>query len=301
MNLEIYPLRIFRQVLKEGSFSSAARTLRLTQPAVSQQIGKLERELGRRLFERVGHEIVPTDEARRLDGLAQSLLEQLEEYEAKLEEHKRAPRGLVRYAMPESCQWTPHYRDVMSRLSGLAEMRFEIDILPSDAIAQGLLEARYDFGFVTGERLSPGLRFEKFCEESYSAVARVREHFEPLRWPKGPASLRLIAFPGWELFFSAWARAHGLSSAWRARMPEPVVRIGTLAGAIHAAQEGAGVAVIPTHCVSVELERGTLLELKCKDGKTAANLIYLTRRVGEAPVKRVELVIEMLKRARDCD
>lgn len=297
MNLEIYPLRILCQVLKDGSFSAAARALRITQPAVSLQIGKLEREIGARLFERVGHDIVATDEARRLQKLANSLIDQLEEYGETLREHKSAPRGLVRYAMPESCQWTPHYRDIMAQLGRLPEMRFEIDILHSEAIAQGLLEARYDFGFITGERISTGLRFEKYCDETYSAVARDKRDLEAFR-QKDLAGLRLVAFPGWEIFFTAWARAHGIKGSWRTRMPEPAARIGTLAGAIHAVQEGAGAAVIPTHCVSEELKSGLLHEAKLSRGVVASHAIYIARRVGDTPVRRVELVISMLKEAK---
>ena len=44
--------RIFYEVAKEGSFSTAAEKLYITQPAVSQAIGKLEGELGARLFMR---------------------------------------------------------------------------------------------------------------------------------------------------------------------------------------------------------------------------------------------------------
>src|SRR5918912_1548989 len=42
----------FREVARRGSFSRAAEALSLTQPAVSQQIAALERQLGARLLER---------------------------------------------------------------------------------------------------------------------------------------------------------------------------------------------------------------------------------------------------------
>src|SRR5215218_3154804 len=42
----------FREIARRGSFSRAAEALALTQPAVSQQIGALERQLGARLLER---------------------------------------------------------------------------------------------------------------------------------------------------------------------------------------------------------------------------------------------------------
>src|SRR3954452_8885041 len=45
-------LLTFRAVAHERSFSAAARTLALTQPAVSQQVAALEREVGARLLHR---------------------------------------------------------------------------------------------------------------------------------------------------------------------------------------------------------------------------------------------------------
>lgn len=50
--LNIYKLSIFTTVARVGSFSKAAKTLYLTQPAVSQHISALEKQLGAPLFER---------------------------------------------------------------------------------------------------------------------------------------------------------------------------------------------------------------------------------------------------------
>lgn len=49
--------------MQHGSISAAARTVHLTQPAVTQAIANLERELGVRLFEREGGGTRPTDAA----------------------------------------------------------------------------------------------------------------------------------------------------------------------------------------------------------------------------------------------
>ena len=45
-------LALLREVVRHGSFSKAAEALFLTQPAVSRQVAKLEREVGVRLLER---------------------------------------------------------------------------------------------------------------------------------------------------------------------------------------------------------------------------------------------------------
>ena len=295
MDIEIRALRIFHQVMLDKTFSAAARSLKITQPTVSQQVAKLEHEYGARLFERVGHEIIPTAAARELFDFAVELLERVDQHLEKVVEGRKAPRGLVKYAMPETCQWTPHYRKIMNQLQKLPDIRFEIDIRPSEEIVVGLLEAKYDFGFIVGEKLTPELRFEKFSDERYSCVASSRDLFLSLEKKTEP---RLVSFPGWELFFTTWCKSSRCWNTLKPRLQKPSVQIGTLAGAIHAIQEGAGMAIVPTHCVAAELANGTLFEYAPLKGTSASNPIYLAKRGGVRSPQRVELVIEMLRSAK---
>ncbi len=291
MDLEIYPLRIFLKVMKLKSFSEAARQLNVTQPTVSQQIGKLEAKLEKKLFERVGHEIIPTALAKQLLGYAEQLSSIAEDCENFLLDEKSTLRGEVRYAMPESCQWTPHFKNIMKQISTYEGIQFKIGILPTDGVARGIIEGVYDFGFVVGERLHPELTFEKFSDEPYGLVGRSEKLFKPLE-EKRFEDLRLVTFPGWELFFTTWCRAHGIFEKIQRATPVPAVHIGTLAGAIHAVQEGAGVAVLPLQCVPKELK-----EFKLKS-VGASNPIYVTKRVGDKLSRRTELVLDLLKKSK---
>jgi DNA-binding transcriptional LysR family regulator len=62
--LSLQQIRCFCATLELGSFTAAAEALRVSQPAVAEQIRKLERALGADLFVRVGRGIVPTDAGR---------------------------------------------------------------------------------------------------------------------------------------------------------------------------------------------------------------------------------------------
>jgi DNA-binding transcriptional LysR family regulator len=64
------PLRAFCQTARLGSVSRAAEALYVSQPAITQQLQALERELGVRLFERSGRRLVPTREGEALYALA---------------------------------------------------------------------------------------------------------------------------------------------------------------------------------------------------------------------------------------
>jgi DNA-binding transcriptional LysR family regulator len=62
--LSLQQLRCFCAALELGSFTAAAEALRVSQPAVAEQIRKLEQALGADLFVRAGRGVLPTDAGR---------------------------------------------------------------------------------------------------------------------------------------------------------------------------------------------------------------------------------------------
>src|SRR5207244_13599878 len=59
--MELHQLRYFCAIAETGSFSRAAQQSHVSQPSLSQQIGKLEDELGARLFDRLGRTVRLTE------------------------------------------------------------------------------------------------------------------------------------------------------------------------------------------------------------------------------------------------
>jgi DNA-binding transcriptional LysR family regulator len=78
-------LTVFREVATRGSFSEAAAALSFTQPAVSQQIARLERELGTRLLARNARGVTLTPAGEVLLRHAERMLAQLREAEAEVQ------------------------------------------------------------------------------------------------------------------------------------------------------------------------------------------------------------------------
>lgn len=68
--MEIRQLKYFIKVAETLNFSEASRELFITQSTLSQQVSKLEQELGQQLFERNSHEVVLTEAGRELQKYA---------------------------------------------------------------------------------------------------------------------------------------------------------------------------------------------------------------------------------------
>jgi len=84
--MELYPLRVFLAVASEKSFSRAGEKLLRTQPAVSLAVQRLEHQLGEKLIDRSGKDLILTDAgrvvvefARRFENLEQELATALAE------------------------------------------------------------------------------------------------------------------------------------------------------------------------------------------------------------------------------
>ena len=75
--MDIYALQAFIEVSEHRSFSLAAASLFLTQPAVSKRIAGLEMELGIKLFDRIGRQVLLTDAGNRLLPKARGLMNDL--------------------------------------------------------------------------------------------------------------------------------------------------------------------------------------------------------------------------------
>jgi LysR family hydrogen peroxide-inducible transcriptional activator len=60
---------------KTGNFREAARLCNVTQPSLSERIGKFESYLGVQLFRRTGRGVVPTEAGRIVAELAEQALE----------------------------------------------------------------------------------------------------------------------------------------------------------------------------------------------------------------------------------
>ena len=92
--MNLAQLRAFHAVAREGSFTTAARALSVTQPTVSSQVKALEDSYGIRLFDRRGRRVVVTELGKTLFAITRRLY--------ALEEEAEDVLAAARFAPPEA-------------------------------------------------------------------------------------------------------------------------------------------------------------------------------------------------------
>lgn len=97
--LERTHLEIVRAVARQGSLTAAAETLHVTQSALSHTVRKLEEQLGVAVWLREGRSLRPTQAGAYLLAMAERVLPQFEQAEARLQQYARGERGSLRVGM----------------------------------------------------------------------------------------------------------------------------------------------------------------------------------------------------------
>jgi DNA-binding transcriptional LysR family regulator len=97
---DLSEIAIFVAVVEAGSFTAAATTLGLSQPAVSRRVSALEKRLGVRLLQRSSRRLNLTEAGAGFFHRARRGLTELAEAEEEVARHQAEPRGLLRITAP---------------------------------------------------------------------------------------------------------------------------------------------------------------------------------------------------------
>lgn len=147
MNLSIRQLATFREVMRSGSISQAARTLGRTQPAVSTMIATLEAELGFALFLREHGKLTPTPEARFFLEEAEAVLARLERTRQTLRRIGTLEAGKLRIACHPAASGLFMPRLLTRFLADRRDVELSL-IMRSSAVIEDLVASQqFDIGF----------------------------------------------------------------------------------------------------------------------------------------------------------
>lgn len=147
--MEIHQLTYFVAVAETGSFSRAAERCNIAQPSLSQQIQKLEQELGEPLFDRLPRKVVLTDAGRTLLPRAINILSDLHDIKHTLNQNTDSGHGLLSVGfIPTIAPFVlPRVIKRFSQEFPNARLSVQEDL--TEAIVRGLLDGKLDVGITS--------------------------------------------------------------------------------------------------------------------------------------------------------
>lgn len=147
--MDLRKLEIFVTVAQLGSFSEAARTLHIAQPAVSIAVRKLEESLNVTLLDRSGRQVLLTAEGEHLLQRARNILQQVEELQSSTGALRDLLKGELSIACP-SMLATYFLPDLLSGfLSEYPGLTASVTQAGTTRVQQMLLEDEIEIGVIT--------------------------------------------------------------------------------------------------------------------------------------------------------
>jgi len=172
--MEIHQLRYFVAVADEGSFSRAAAKVRVAQPSLSQQIQKLEADMGQPLFDRLPRSVVLTEAGRCFIDYARQILATIGDARRRVGELKGKVAGAVAVgAIPTIAPY------VLPGLIGRFQKRYpevtlEIVEDVTDGVANRVEAGELDVAFVSTCHQSPTIQRQYLGKEPLLALVPKR-------------------------------------------------------------------------------------------------------------------------------
>lgn len=273
--MDINQLEVLVTVAREKSFSRAAEMLNRTQPAVSQAIGRLEQDLGEKLFDRSSKDGTLTPAGEVLVDYARQMLNLRRSAENALRELADLHRGKVTISANE--------HTVFYLLPVIAEFRKrfpQIKIEVKRGVASRIPSE------ITSREVELGVLSFKPSDSSVRSVAVKKDELVLICAPGHPLASKTsvnVEELGNEIFI-----AHNAKSPYREKVIETFaanktklrisVELPSLEAIKRLVETGAGVALVPGLTAAAEIGDGRLIGLSVPQMKFERSLHLVYRR-----------------------
>ncbi|MFW5500521.1 MULTISPECIES: LysR family transcriptional regulator [unclassified Maridesulfovibrio] len=261
-------LKVFFHIFNEQSSTAAAKKLHITQSGVSQHLKKLEEELQTKLFTRVNRKLVPTAAGRKLYGIVQDFMDELEQGVRHINDGLETPSGPLRIGAPSEFGkiYLPPIFGSFRRKYPTVTMQLELDE-PSvlfEKVASGELDFAYiDIlpffmdtpGGTSAYSIKPVVKeeFVLACSEEYYRAKINGTGYEQLK------QLDFIGYKKDIALFRSWFKLHF------GREPQQLnlVFIADSSEAIVSAiKAGLGVGITVSHLMNREINTGKIVAIR---------------------------------------
>ena len=224
---------LFAAVVREGSFTRAARQLGITKQTASERIGKLEEQLGVRLLERTTRRLRMTESGATYYDRCAAIAAQIDEANSEVQQRQAEPVGLLRVSSPMLYgrrYLAPVVADFLSR-----HPKASVELVLADRRVN-LIEEGLDLAIRVGALDDSSLVARKLGEG-------------PVYFVASPGFLSKYGTPGARELRDARCIGFSAFETWEAENVksriDPVLTVNDLEVACEAAIAGVGIARIP--------------------------------------------------------
>jgi DNA-binding transcriptional LysR family regulator len=241
--MELRHLAYFVAVAEKLNFSRAAEELHVAQPAISQQIRALEKNLGVPLFDRMGKRVRLTEAGRALLPHARQILAAVETAQHEMQERSALTRGSASLGAPSTVS-THRLPRLLTRFQrAYPGLEVRLREAGTESLLQAVEAGELDLAIVTSDVLPPVVEVLPFLEEDYVLAVGARHALA------GRRTVRLADLAGeaFILFPAGYKLREVTLTACRRAGFEPRVALdgGAMQSALEFVAAGLGVAIMP--------------------------------------------------------
>lgn len=257
--MEAKQLRTFLTIVELESFTRAGRRLGLSQSAISQQLGALERDLGVKLIVRAGSGARPTASGDALVQYARQILQKMEDAQRVLADFESGGAGVLRIGAGGA---VCHYL-LPSILKEFHEHYPKLDLHvrsgPTRLTVERLLQGELDIGVLTLPVSQPKLRITDLGRDELVAIVAPSHAWAARKrlFPVDFATEPLLIYERRSQTFHLIERVLLEAGVF----PRIAMEMDHMEAVAEMARAGLGVAVVPRWAVRAEVESGALVAL----------------------------------------
>lgn len=170
--MELRHLRYFCAVAELEHFHKAAERLCITQPALSNQIKQLEKELSTKLFLRVGRNVKLSESGEIVLDTARKILNEVAFLKETIHEVESGNQGSLRVGVLQSIN-TLYCRQLVTAFDQMhPNISLNLLELPNKEIEAGLIQGDLDvgIGFILNKSYNSALKFELLFKEDWKLI-----------------------------------------------------------------------------------------------------------------------------------
>lgn len=166
-------IEVFKAVIEQGTVTSAAAVLNVSQPALSKALVQLEADSELRLFDRVKGRLAPTEQGMCLYGEIDRIFSGVQQVENAIDAlHRQAQGRLVIGVMP-ALSGAFVRRVVTAFLQAHPSTFCSIEVRSSEWITESLVGRRLDVGLVSSRMQNPYVKSEQLMEHPVVCIMPV--------------------------------------------------------------------------------------------------------------------------------